>query len=214
LKSLQKDLTCVDIPWIPVGNANTRYLINEIVTGEESDINPAGGRISHFELYLLAMQQAGCDTVVIEQLIQNLKTGKSIQQSIPLNDAPAAAIIFLNHTLEIAMHAEPHIKAAVFTFGREDLIPDMFLSLVKELNQRFEGQFDLFAYYLERHIEVDGDHHSKLALEMTADLCGDDDVKWHEAGIAVCEALQSRIELWDAIYISNKTIQQNLMATA
>jgi hypothetical protein len=160
------------------------------------------------------MQQAGCDTVVIEQLIQNLKTGKSIQQSIPLNDAPAAAIIFLNHTLEIAMHAEPHIKAAVFTFGREDLIPDMFLSLVKELNQRFEGQFDLFAYYLERHIEVDGDHHSKLALEMTADLCGDDDVKWHEAGIAVCEALQSRIELWDAIYISNKTIQQNLMATA
>ncbi len=214
LKSLQKDLTCVDTPWVPIGNANTRYLINEIVTGEESDINPAGGRISHFELYLLAMQKAGCDTSVIEQMIQNLKSGKSIHQSIPYNDAPAAAITFMNHTLEIAMHAEPHIKAAVFTFGREDLIPDMFLSLVKELNQRFEGQFDLFAYYLERHIEVDGDHHSKLALEMTTDLCGDDDVKWREAGMAVCEALQTRIELWDAIYLANKSSQQNLVATA
>ncbi|MFY8109009.1 MAG: DUF3050 domain-containing protein, partial [Bacteroidia bacterium] len=99
LKSLQKDLTCVDTPWIPVGNANTRYLINEIVTGEESDINPTGGRISHFELYLLAMQQAGCDTSVIEQLIKNLKSGKSIHQSIPYNDAPPAAITFMNHTL-------------------------------------------------------------------------------------------------------------------
>ena len=214
LKSLQKDLTCVDTPWIPVGNANTRYLINEIVTGEESDIHQSGGRISHFELYLLAMQQAGCSTEVIEQMIHQLKAGKSIHQSIPYNDAPAAAVSFMNHTLEIAQHAEPHIKAAVFTFGREDLIPDMFLSLVKELNTKFEGRFDLFAYYLERHIEVDGDHHSKLAMDMTSELCGDDEVKWREAGMAVCEALQTRIELWDAIYMANKSAKNIGMAVA
>jgi hypothetical protein len=35
LKSLQIGLTCVTLPWIPVGSANTRFLINEIVTGEE-----------------------------------------------------------------------------------------------------------------------------------------------------------------------------------
>ena len=90
----------------------------------------------------------------------------------------------------------------------------MFLPLVKELNQRFEGQFDLFVYYLERHIEIDGEHHSKLALEMTTELCSEDEVKWREAGMAVCEALQARIELWDAIYAANKSSQNNLVATA
>ena len=34
LKSLQINLTCVETPWLPVGNADTRFLINEIVVGE------------------------------------------------------------------------------------------------------------------------------------------------------------------------------------
>ena len=42
LKSLQIGLTCVTLPWIPVGSANTRFLINEIVTGEESDVDENG----------------------------------------------------------------------------------------------------------------------------------------------------------------------------
>ena len=59
LKSLQCDLTCTDIPWGPKGSPQTRYLINEIVLGEESDVDEQGNRISHFELYLKAMKQAG-----------------------------------------------------------------------------------------------------------------------------------------------------------
>ncbi len=42
LKSLQIGLTCVTLPWLPVGSANTRFLINEIVTGEESDVDEKG----------------------------------------------------------------------------------------------------------------------------------------------------------------------------
>ena len=42
LKSLQRKLTCVSLPWLPVGSANTRFLINEIVAGEESDVDAEG----------------------------------------------------------------------------------------------------------------------------------------------------------------------------
>jgi predicted protein tyrosine phosphatase len=64
LKTLQQLLTCVQVPWVPVGTPNTRYLINEIVLGEESDVDEHGVRMSHFEMYVKAMQQLGASTSV------------------------------------------------------------------------------------------------------------------------------------------------------
>jgi len=58
----------------------------------------------------------------------------------------------------------------------------------------------VFKYYLERHIEVDGDHHSHLALQMTANLCGNDEQRWQEAEQATIASLQKRIDLWDGVY--------------
>lgn len=51
LKSLQRSLTCVQVPWVPQGPTGSRRLINDIVLVEESD-ELAGGFISHFELYV------------------------------------------------------------------------------------------------------------------------------------------------------------------
>jgi Protein of unknown function (DUF3050) len=200
LKSLQIGLTCVQLPWIPVGNANTRYLINEIVTGEESDVDQHGNRGSHFELYLKAMEQAGASSTAIDSLLFELASGKFIDEALIIADIPVSARNFVQHTFEVINTNKPHLQAAVFTFGREDLIPGMFISLVKEINKQFPGKVDTFLYYLERHIEVDGDHHSHLAYQMTAELCGNDETKWAEAEVAVTEALQERINLWDSIY--------------
>jgi len=105
----------------------------------------------------------------------------------------------MQHTFEVIATNQPHILAAVFTFGREDLIPGMFISMVKEISQQFPDKVGILLYYLERHIEVDGDHHSHLAYQMTAELCGNDDIKWQEATEAVEAALRARIALWDGI---------------
>ncbi|WP_460677982.1 DUF3050 domain-containing protein [Mucilaginibacter koreensis] len=199
LKALQQKLTCTHTPWMPVGNANTRYLINEIVTGEESDIDEQGNRSSHFELYLRAMQQAGSEATYINALFAELNNGKTIDEALIIAHIPVAARNFVQHTFDVIAAGKPHILAAVFTFGREDLIPDMFLSIVKELSQQLPGKVDILLWYLERHIEVDGDHHSQLAYQMTAELCGDDDTCWQEATEAVKAALQSRIDLWNGI---------------
>ncbi|MDR2282321.1 MAG: DUF3050 domain-containing protein, partial [Sphingobacterium sp.] len=56
LKSLQRRLTCVRVPWIASDYPNTRYLINEIVLAEESDEYIDGSRLSHYEMYLDAMK--------------------------------------------------------------------------------------------------------------------------------------------------------------
>lgn len=200
LKSLQHQLTCTTTPWVPVGSANTRYLINEIVLGEESDVDEAGNRISHFELYLKAMEQMGADTTAITQLLTYIHNGVSVQQALQQLQLPGAICDFVGYTFDVIEKAPVHVQAAVFTFGREDLIPDMFMGLVKDLSLQYPTQLAVFKYYLERHIEVDGDHHSHLAMEMVSELCGEDALKWGQATEAALTSLKYRKRLWDAVY--------------
>jgi hypothetical protein len=199
LKSLQSKLTCTASPWMPVGTANTRYLINEIVLGEESDVDQFGNRISHFELYIKAMEQLGSDTTAINQLLTFIQNGVHVKEALKKTNLSAFIQEFVGFTFDIIEHQPDYIQAAVFTFGREDLIPDMFIGLVKELSVSNADKISTFKYYLERHIEIDGDHHSHLAMQMVADLCGDDLIKWEKATTASIEAIEHRIKLWDAI---------------
>lgn len=206
LKALQNNLTCTSIPWLPIGNAETRFLINEIVVGEESDVDQNGVRKSHFELYLDAMHQSGADTNQIQNFIADLRNNIDIKSALDNAKVAKAAKDFVNYTFKIIDSKKPHLQAAIFTFGREDLIPDMFISIVKDLATKFPEQISTFKYYLERHIEVDGNHHSHLAIQMTENLCETEE-QWQEATIAVKEALQLRINLWDAIH--EQILQKN-----
>ncbi|HXB40063.1 MAG TPA: DUF3050 domain-containing protein [Bacteroidia bacterium] len=199
LKVLQRNLTCIDMPWVPVGSPETRYLINEIVLGEESDVDEEGKRTSHFELYLKAMKQSGCDLSLINTFMKNIKKKIPVTESILISNVPTASGEFIQNTFSVINTNAPHVQSAVFTFGREDLIPGMFISFVNELNKQSENKVSVMKYYLERHIEVDGEHHSHLAYQMTEELCGNDPTKWQEATTAVKNALFQRIKLWDFI---------------
>src|SRR5260370_5602213 len=115
LKALQQALTVVSIPWVPRGSANTRYLINEIVVGEESDVDEEGRRTSHFELYLRAMQQAGASTDAVSRLVDALADGQSLRQAIAAR-APVATIRnFLDFTFDTIAAGGTHLIAAVFS---------------------------------------------------------------------------------------------------
>lgn len=200
LKSLQIGLTCTTTPWFPVGTANTRYLINEIVTGEESDVDGEGIRKSHYEMYLEAMEQCGADATAIHQFINALKDTGVLEEAYAAGGVPKEAQEFVNFTFKIIDSKASHLQSAAFTFGREDLIPNMFISIVGDLNRKFPDQLSLIKYYLDRHIEVDGDHHSNLALAMTTELCGDDEAKWKAAEEVTVASLQQRINLWNGVY--------------
>lgn len=200
LKSLQNNLTCTQVPWTPKGSAETRYLINEIVVGEECDVDLDGNRRSHFELYLDAMEQCGADTNQINAFIEKILRNVSVQDSLSQTTTSQGINQFVNGTFDVINSNKDYLQAAVFTFGREDLIPSMFISIVNDIYQRIPSSVSVFKYYLERHIEVDGDHHSHLALEMTSNLCGDNLSKWNEVEQAVTASLKQRIQLWDSVY--------------
>lgn len=200
LKSLQQNLTCTNIPWYPKGNAETRFLINEIVVGEESDVDLDGNRKSHYELYLDAMKQCGANISQMHQFICTLQETKDFNLAFSNSQTPESAKEFVNFTFKIINSQKDYLQSAIFTFGREDLIPNMFLSIIYDIHKNFPQDISIFKYYLERHIEVDGGHHSNLALQMTANLCGEDASKWKEVEEATIESLQKRIGLWNGVY--------------
>src|SRR6202011_963164 len=119
-----------------------------------------GRPISHFEIYLEAMEQAQADTRAIRHLVSCAPQGAN---RLSFEGVPPAAREFVETTFQIIHGGSPAAQAAAFAFGREDAIPDMFRSLVRQLNQEMSGDLDQFVWYLERHIEVDGDEHGPLS---------------------------------------------------
>ncbi|MPZ82076.1 MAG: DUF3050 domain-containing protein [Actinophytocola sp.] len=196
LTSLQRDLTCVTVPWIPTGPTGSRRLINDIVMVEESD-ELGDGFISHFELYVSGMREAGADTTAIDTLIDLLRGGAKVRDALVGAGVPAPSVNFAGTTWDIIENAPVHCQAAAFAFGREDLIPDMFTQVVS-INERSK-KLGTFIDYLERHIEVDGEQHTPMAMQMVTDLCGDDEQKWQECADTVNTALAARAQLWDSI---------------
>ena len=199
LKALQQVFTCVTIPWLPSRWSECRRLINEIVLGEESD-EFGSVHVSHFELYLLAMREAGAKTDRVESFLDELHNGNNVRCALLAAGVPDEAARFVESTFLTIRESEPHVIAAAFTFGREDLIPDMFRSIVSDLNHAFPGRLGTLMYYLERHIDVDGDTHGPMALRMISDLCADDEQRWSEAAQAAIHALEARLVLWTAVH--------------
>jgi hypothetical protein len=190
LKALQNKLTCTAIPWLPSAFPESRRFLNEIVLGEESD-QFDGRAVSHFELYLEAMAEAGAETAAIHA---TLTAGDPLQAP----GIPAAARAFITNTFDLIHQDNTAAMAAAFTFGREDVIPDIFRELVRDLHQR-GSNLSKFIWYLERHIEVDGEDHGPLSLRMVADLCGENPALWEQAASAAEAAIEARLALWDGI---------------
>jgi hypothetical protein len=202
LKALQRQLCCVAVPWIPSASPLGSRFINEIVLGEESDEDGHGGYASHFELYREAMAKFGASTAPIDRLLMNLRTGLSLQQALKNAEVSPPIQRFIDHTFEVIASNDLCRIASEFTFGREDLLPDIFQRIVDEIDRETKGGLAEFKYYLLRHVELDGDEHGPMATRLVSDLCGNDAARWENARDAAVAALQSRLELWDAIEAS------------
>ena len=200
LKALQAQLTCTTTPWFATKNPETRYLINEIVLAEETDLTIDGRRQSHYEMYVEAMEACGANTSGMEDFLSEINSLQNIFVAIKQSDLHPNIKAFLDFTFRIIEQGKTHEIAAAFTFGREDVIPSMFTVILKNLQANFpKTDLSKLIYYFERHIELDADEHGPMAMKMITELCGTDATKWKDVEEVSILALEKRIALWDAI---------------
>ncbi len=208
LKALQNHLTNVHVPWTPKGKGATARFINEIVMAEESDVNELGEAMSHYEMYIDAMHQVQANTTPIGVFIKAIETGDSIENAAKKINLKTPILEFIQFTMDVINTNKPHCIASAFTFGREDVIPDMFLEIVGQSETKGNDKtYGKLLYYLNRHIELDGDEHGPISLKMVQELCGDDSDKWAEVLETAKGALECRLKLWD--HITDSILKMN-----
>lgn len=209
LKTLQQRIAPASSPWTPVGGAPVRRFINEIVLEEESDegLPDANGDktyASHFELYCQAMNEVGADPAGALEFAEIAHT-QGIDAALATGTAPTPAQRFMRTTFGFIATGKPHVVAAAFALGREQIIPGMFRALLREMRI---GKIEApaFHYYLERHIHLDENHHGPLSLLMLNELCAGDETRLKEAEQAAHRAIEARIAFWDDVL---EALEQN-----
>jgi len=197
LKTIQHNVVPTSNIWLPTPGTRSDIarMINEIVLCEESDVSPDGkSSISHFDLYLQAMMEVGADTVPVRNY---LNVVSKFNSHIDCEFAPKASMDFVKSTFD-AIKMGPHCAAASFCYGRESVIPAMFKRLLKQIDIS-ETDAPKFHYYLERHIQVDGESHGPMSEHLVNYFCKDDPFLIHEAEQAAIVAIKARIKLFDDI---------------
>ena len=171
LKRLQQIVTCCDVPWLPVKDALAARFVNEIVLGEECDEDGFGGYTSHFELYLSAMEEIGAETGPVHQfvstlrataesaqqcstdtgsfrkLVSTIREGSAVDQALDQLAILPSTLAFVRSTIDLTVHGKPHEVAAAFFYGREDIIPEMFVRFVDSLPKEGRSQSNRHSFF-------------------------------------------------------------------
>ena len=199
LKRLQQDMTCIKVPWFPADNAKAARLINDIVIGEETDVGPDGSYVSHLALYLRAMRDVGANTRQFEKFRSNVLVGVPVEAALMQIGAPSHVQAFVAHTMALANSGSTEEVLAAFFYGREDIIPEMFDRLLSTLYgaKHNDDRLRHFIYYIDRHIELDGDSHGPMGRELLEDLVANSPQAHERALSAACRSIKARIELWN-----------------
>ncbi len=195
-KRLQRDLTCVELPWMPPIDPVAARLINDIVLAEESDIDADGHPASHLDLYLKAMRDVGASTAQFDLFMREMRAGAGLSKALATAEVPQFVRDFVEHTIDTCLHGSTLEVMASFFYGRENVIPDMFQSLLEHWGLNVE-QAPGFVYYLQRHIELDGDTHGPAAQRLIEKALARDESGLQDTREAARLALQARRALWD-----------------
>ena len=172
LKKLQQAYAPHGAPWLPSPeNGRLIRFINEIVMEEESDLSfgsESENYSSHFEIYLESMKEVQCPVDEVLSFMGRIRD-RGLEDGLNYDKVPSPSRKFMRHTFEVINAGRPHEVAASFALARESVIPLMFKRILK-LTKVSKQDAPVFHYYLERHAELDGDHHGPMAKRILEEL--------------------------------------------
>jgi hypothetical protein len=201
-KQLQHHLAPSGSPWVPRYSASSRRWVNEIVLGEESDISIDNEvHLSHFESYIVAMNEIGMNTEWIKnwpKLVEDIGWANALMHPC----VPAPAKYFMSETKKFIDTDKPWIICSALALGREDLLPEQFQSVLDQL-ESISIPSDVFKWYLARHVEIDSGEHGPAARKLLEELCNKDPIREQEATEAALQAIAAREKFWNMIIQEN-----------
>lgn len=204
LKALHRKLNGgSELLWLPPVRSYGEWLINPRLAIEENDITPKGNHLlSHFELYLQAMQECGANTRGINAFIQYVKRDPPLSLLLAQNYLSETTRRYLAGTFDMIITKDSHILAACFAFAHEHIAENMFTHILQHLMPMAAVHDSLasFIYYFQRQIDLTGVLQGPQAETLLAILCGEDEVKWEDATDAAVFSLKSQLQFLDGIY--------------
>jgi hypothetical protein len=147
VKRLQREVTVQHLPWTPPARPKVARFANEVVLGEESDLGPDGKPVSHFELYLRAMDEVGAETAEAKAFIARIEQGE-LEAALKA-ERPSSHYRFVSETLRCAIYGSVVDVASASSSAARTRNPGDVQKL--RCGAR-KGRGSALRFYLKRHI--------------------------------------------------------------
>ena len=201
VKELQHHICPSGHPWVPSKYTKNgiAHLINEIIFSEESDKDQNSRFFSHFDLYIMAMKDIDANTENINKFIsKQCGNFNTLSENIDGIDIPQESLEFVRSTFNCLSTNKISNIAAIFTYGRETTIPDMFIKVLNQIDSN-NLLFSNLRLYINRHIEIDSSRHGPLSLQLFEHTCDNNQEIYDEAIEYAIISINKRIGLWDGV---------------
>ena len=209
VKYLQNHICPSFYPWKPSKYTKNgiAHFINEIIYSEESDADEHGNYFSHFDLYIMAMKDIGVDIKEINNFILSSDLNDMKFETPNSFNIPNESMEFVKNTFKCLNSDSFANTAAIFTYGRETTIPDMFSKILNKIDVD-NTNFSKLRLYIERHIDIDSSRHGPLSLKLFEYAHENNQDKYDEAIKYAIMSIDKRINLWDGVLNKIQELRQ------
>lgn len=196
LREIHQELVGLIHPLNSQSQKEAIRLVSEMILEEELEEQQDGSLLSHFEIYLEAMQDLGANISPIVSFFDLQDSGQNWQTALKHARFPTAVSRYARKMNRFAQ-APLHEKAAALFYEGEPFIPDTFLLRIGQLGNTVK--IGRLLDYFERHIEGLRSPGFSASGRLVEILCNNDEKMSLEAEQSAEEAMKNRVELWGYI---------------